>query len=170
MLLLAASALPLYAVTPDETLDDPVLEQRARHISQELRCVVCQNQTIDDSDAPLAKDLRLLVRDRLAAGDSDREVIDYVVERYGNFVLLKPPVQGNTLLLWLAPALCLLVAVAGYALYLRTQRRAEVAPLSLAEEARLAEILDAKPGTLEPPRPPDALAEPGGEPDLDRPQ
>ncbi|MEC9340476.1 MAG: cytochrome c-type biogenesis protein [Pseudomonadota bacterium] len=132
----------LWAVTPEELLSDPALEHRAREISQELRCVVCQNQTIDDSDAPLARDLRLLVRERLAAGDSDREVIDYVVERYGNFVLLKPPLQTNTLLLWVGPLACLAIGIAGYGVYLRTRRREEVAPLTLAEEARLAEILD----------------------------
>lgn len=118
------------AVTPDEMLKDPAMESRARTISQDLRCVVCQNQSIDDSNAPLAKDLRVLVRDRLLAGDSDKAVKDFIVARYGNFVLLKPPMQLNTLMLWLAPLLVLLAA--GFALlrYLRHQETvtAEAAP------------------------------------------
>ncbi len=115
------AALPVRAVTPDEILKDPAMEARARVISQDLRCVVCQNQSIDDSNAPLAKDLRVLVRDRLLAGDSDKAVKDFIVARYGNFVLLKPPMQLNTLLLWLAPLLVLLAA--GFALlrFLRHQ-------------------------------------------------
>lgn len=96
------------AVEPDEKLDDPVLEERARVISQGLRCVVCQNQTIDDSSAPLARDLRLIIRERLVAGDNDEEVVAFVVNRYGDFVLLKPPFQGETYLLWFGPALILL--------------------------------------------------------------
>src|SRR3954465_14965648 len=92
-----------FAVTPDELLKDPVLESRARALSGELRCMVCQNQSIDDSDAPLAKDLRLLVRERLVAGDSDAQVKDFLVERYGDFILLKPPLEWRTLVLWTAP-------------------------------------------------------------------
>ena len=99
------------AVNPDEMLADAALEQRARIISQDLRCLVCQNQSIDDSNAPLAKDLRIIVRERLVAGDSDRAVIDYVVARYGNYVLLKPPLQGDTALLWLAPFLIFATAL-----------------------------------------------------------
>ncbi|MCH7550979.1 MAG: cytochrome c-type biogenesis protein CcmH [Proteobacteria bacterium] len=95
---------PVWAVNPDEMLADPVLEKRAREISKVLRCLVCQNQSIDDSDAALAKDLRIIVRQRLTAGDSDGAVIDYVVARYGDFVLLKPPFKGATLVLWLGPA------------------------------------------------------------------
>ena len=113
------------AVTPDEMLKDPALESRAREISQHLRCVVCQNQSIDDSSAPLAHDLRVLVRDRLTAGDSDAQALDYIVARYGNFVLLKPPFQFNTLMLWLGPFLFL--ALAGFA-FLRAVRRQDVAP------------------------------------------
>lgn len=100
------------AVQPDEVLQDPALEARARDLSAELRCLVCQNQSIDESDAPLARDLRLLVRERLKAGDSNREVLDYVVARYGEFVLLRPPFAWHTLALWLAPLLVLLAAVA----------------------------------------------------------
>ena len=95
---------PAWAVNPDEMLADPLLEKRAREISKGLRCLVCQNQSIDDSDADLAKDLRIIVRERLTAGDSDGAVIDYVVARYGDFVLLKPPFKGTTLVLWLGPA------------------------------------------------------------------
>ena len=104
VLILAFAALdPAFAVEPDEVLDDPALEARARALSSELRCVVCQSESIDDSNAPLAKDLRLLVRERLRAGDSDAEVIAFIRARYGDYVLLKPPVQGNTLVLWLTP-------------------------------------------------------------------
>lgn len=108
------------AVTPDETLRDPALEARARTISQTLRCVVCQNQSIDDSNAPLAHDLRVLVRDRLKAGDSDDAALGFIVARYGNFVLLKPPVQGNTLLLWFGPLIFLLIAAALFRQFMRT--------------------------------------------------
>ena len=110
------------AVTPDEMLTDPALETRAREISQQLRCVVCQNQSIDNFNAPLAHDLRILVRDRLKAGDSDAQTLDYIVARYGNFVLLKPPMQLNTLFLWFGPFLILLLA--GYA-FVRVVRRQE---------------------------------------------
>jgi cytochrome c-type biogenesis protein CcmH len=102
---------PAFAVMPDEVLTDKNLEQRARVISQDLRCLVCQNQSIDDSDAPLAKDLRVIVRERLTAGDSDAQVKAYLTERFGNFVLLDPPVQANTLLLWLAPFMVLVLAL-----------------------------------------------------------
>lgn len=98
------------AVEPDEVLGDPALEQRARDISQHLRCVVCQSQSIDNSNAPLAKDMRILVRERLQAGDTDQEVFDYLVDRYGDYVLLKPPVQENTLFLWAAPIVVFLIA------------------------------------------------------------
>jgi cytochrome c-type biogenesis protein CcmH len=108
-----------HAVTPDEVLRDPELERRARTISQELRCVVCQNQSIDDSNAPLAHDLRVLVRERLVAGDSDEQARDFIVARYGNFVLLKPPMQLNTLALWVGPAFFVLVAAIGFGWHLR---------------------------------------------------
>ncbi len=106
--LLLTLLTPALAVTPDEMLKDPALEARARHLSQELRCMVCQNQSIDDSEAPLAHDLRVLVRDRLKAGDNDRQVLDYLVARYGEFVLLKPRFEPRTLLLWGLPPLALL--------------------------------------------------------------
>ena len=103
LVLLLMAATPAGAVLPDEMLADPVLEARARDISKNLRCLVCQNQSIDDSDADLAKDLRIIVRERLTAGDSDSAVVDYVVARYGDLVLLKPPFKGTTLVLWLGP-------------------------------------------------------------------
>jgi cytochrome c-type biogenesis protein CcmH len=131
-------ATPAAAVMPDEMLADPAQEQRARTISKDLRCVVCQNQSIDDSDAPLAKDLRLLVREQITLGKSDAEVRDYVVARYGNFVLLKPPVEGDTLLLWAGPFAVLILGGIGIALW---QRRRPVSaadtPLSDAERAEL---------------------------------
>jgi cytochrome c-type biogenesis protein CcmH len=140
-LLLPSSA---QAVQPDEVLPDPALEARARAISEGLRCLVCQNQSIDDSDAPLAKDLRLLVRERLKAGDSDQEIVDFVVARYGEFVLLKPRLSQHTLLLWLAtPAV---FAAALGLIWLAYRRRREAAqaqaPLSANEERRLKRLLD----------------------------
>lgn len=123
-LVLAASAAN--AVEPDEVLDDPALEARAREVSRELRCVVCQSQNIDDSNAPLAKDMRILVRERLAAGDTDEEVKAFLVERYGEYVLLKPPMREGAILLWLAPAL-VFAAAAGLAAFhlIRIAKRAE---------------------------------------------
>jgi cytochrome c-type biogenesis protein CcmH len=128
------------AVQPDEQLADPVLEARARDISAGLRCLVCQNQSIDDSDAPLARDLRILVRQQLMAGGSDKEVRDYLVARYGEFILLKPPFQTATLLLWLTP---LLVLLAGAAIAARRWRlsQATLERLSDEEEKQLARIL-----------------------------
>lgn len=111
--------ITVLAVEPDEVLDDPALEARAREIGRELRCVTCQSQSIDDSNAPLAKDLRLVVRERLLAGDSDEEVVAYVTDRYGDYVRLKPAVRGDTLLLWLTPALALAGAMAGAFFYFR---------------------------------------------------
>lgn len=110
LLLVLVWAVPALALTPDELLKDPVLEARARSLSAELRCLVCQNQSIDDSDAPLAKDLRTLIRQRLTQGDSDQQVMDFVVSRYGDFVLLKPRFTLKTLLLWATPFVVLLVA------------------------------------------------------------
>ena len=130
------------AAEPDELLDDPVLEERAEKIDEQLRCVVCQSQSIAESNAPLAKDLRLLVRERLVAGDTDKEVIAYVVERYGDYVLLKPPVQGNTLFLWGFPALALLAGAAGAFFFLRRPKPAPPAPLSDEEEAEVNRLLD----------------------------
>jgi cytochrome c-type biogenesis protein CcmH len=144
--LLGALLLPqaALAVAPDEMLKDPVLEQRARVLSQELRCMVCQNQSIDDSDAPLAKDLRLLVRERLVKGDSDRQVLDFLVERYGAFVLLKPPLEISTLLLWGLPPVTLLVGIV--ALFIMARRRKEVvldtAALSGDEQQRIRQLVE----------------------------
>jgi cytochrome c-type biogenesis protein CcmH len=134
---------PARAVMPDEQLADPRLEARARAIGGELRCVVCQNQTIDDSDAELARDLRIILRQRLTAGDNDRQAIDYIVQRYGSFVLLRPPFDGQTLVLWLGPLAALAAGGAGVALYLRRRGRAALAtpPLSEAERADLDRIL-----------------------------
>jgi cytochrome c-type biogenesis protein CcmH len=125
-----------FAVQPDEVLKDPVLEKRARTISAGLRCLVCQNQSIDDSDAQLAKDLRLLVRERLVAGDTDDEVENFLVQRYGEFVLLKPTFGTHTLLLWLTPALVLVLG--GLGAYAAMRRRPQPAAASLDEEERKA--------------------------------
>ncbi|MFZ1892687.1 MAG: cytochrome c-type biogenesis protein [Rhodoplanes sp.] len=136
------------AVQPDEMLPDPRLEQRARAISQELRCMVCQNQSIDDSDAPLAKDLRVLVRERLKAGDSDPQVIDYMVARYGEFVLLRPRFSWQTVALWLTPAIVLLAGGLGLLIALRRKRALSAAaapsPLTPDEERKLAELAKAE--------------------------
>jgi cytochrome c-type biogenesis protein CcmH len=129
------------AVTPDEQLADPKLEARARSISQELRCVVCQNQSIDDSNAPLAHDLRVILRERLAAGDSDGQAKAYLVARYGDFVLLKPPFQPDTWALWLGPLAVLAIGGAGAAAYIRSRARTVEAPLSADDEAKAAEML-----------------------------
>ena len=118
---------PSLAVDPSEILEDKVLETRARHISKGLRCIVCQNQSIDDSDAQLAGDLRLLVRERLVAGDSDQSVIDYIQSRYGDYVLLKPPVKGATAVLWLGPVVFALIGIFGIALYFRRQKKLQLA-------------------------------------------
>lgn len=129
------------AVLPSEQLSDPKLEARAMAITKDLRCVVCQNQSIDDSDAPLAHDLRVLVRERLSAGDTDEQARDYVVERYGNFVLLKPPVQANTLLLWLGPLIVLLLGGYGVWRYLSGRETAPAEPLREDERARAEALL-----------------------------
>lgn len=131
-----------HAVQPDEVLKDPALEQRARQISAGLRCMVCQNQSIDDSDAPLAKDLRLLVRERLQAGDTDQQVETYLVQRYGEFVLLKPTFGTHTLLLWLAPALVLVLGGIGAWTALRRRPQASAPTLDREEEAALKALLD----------------------------
>ena len=139
-------ATPAGAVQPDEMLADPGLEARARNLSRELRCMVCQNQSIDDSEAPLARDLRILVRERLKAGDTDRQVLDFLTARYGEFVLLKPPLAWHTALLWLAPAGVLLAGIV-VLVVLRRRMRGEKAshepPLSACEQERLAGLLAA---------------------------
>ena len=116
---LLVASMPCRAVQPEEMLQDAALEARARALGQDLRCVVCQNQSIDDSNAPLAHDLRVLLRERLQSGDSDQQAIDFIVARYGNFVLLKPPIHWNTLLLWSGPFLILLLAALGFGHYVR---------------------------------------------------
>ncbi len=144
MLILAALAVPANAVEPDEILPDARLEQRARTLSAELRCLVCQNQSIDDSNAPLARDLRLLVRERLKTGESDAEVMKFIVARYGDFVLLRPPVGTNTLLLWLGPPAMLLLTLLFLFVKVRRDRLArerKVEPLSTAETERLKSLL-----------------------------
>ena len=136
-----ALAAPARAVTPDEQLPDPRLEARARALSQELRCLVCQNQSIDDSNAPLAHDLRVILRERLAAGDTDAQAKAYLVTRYGDFVLLRPPFQPDTWALWLGPFAVLLAGGAGVALYVRGRSRAAAVPLSAQDEAEAAALL-----------------------------
>jgi cytochrome c-type biogenesis protein CcmH len=129
-------------VQPDEVLQNPALERRARDISARLRCLVCQNQSIDESDAPLAKDLRVLVRERLQAGVSDGDVEDFIVQRYGEFVLLKPTFGLHTALLWLGPLLVLCTGAAGLLVSLRNNRRNSPAPLSLEERAAVEALLN----------------------------
>jgi cytochrome c-type biogenesis protein CcmH len=133
---------PALAVQPDEVLDDPALEARARAISAELRCLVCQNQSIDDSDAPLARDLRILVRDRLQAGDSDADVFAYLVDRYGEFVLLRPTFSARNVLLWLTPLVALALGAFLAVRRLRARPAAAGAGLSREEEEALARILE----------------------------
>ena len=149
-LLFLVLAAPAFAVEPDEILDDPVLEARARELSKGLRCLVCQNQDIDSSNAELAKDLRILVRERLVAGDSDQQVLDYLVARYGDFVLLEPPFAPRTYLLWFGPLVLLLIGGAAVAFYFARQRRqpkpAGAAPLSAEEQERLERLLADKDG------------------------
>ena len=151
VLMTALAASSAYAVQPDEIMSDPVRESRARDLSRELRCMVCQNQSIDDSDAPLARDLRLLVRERIASGDSDSEVIDFLVARYGEFVLLKPRLKRHTLLLWLLPPLVLAGGV--LVLWAHGRRRSKSAAaedpsrfkLTADEAARLERLTAAEP-------------------------
>jgi len=146
VLTLILAAAPAFAVNPDEMLSDPALEARARTLSAELRCMVCQNQSIDDSNAELAKDLRLLVRERITDGDSDEQVLNYIVSRYGEFVLLKPRFSLRTLLLWGAPVL--LILAGGVSLIVFARKRAGKptgSKLTAEEQARLAELLDPTP-------------------------
>ena len=139
--LVAGQAL---AVLPDEVLKDPVLEARARHLSQDLRCLVCQNQSIDDSAAPLARDLRIIVRERLMRGDSDEQVVSFLVDRYGNYVLLKPPFQADTMFLWFGPAAFLLIAAGVSIFYFRARRPPDGtanAPLTETERLQLDKLV-----------------------------
>ena len=142
-LLLAEGTGPALAVEPDEVLDDPVLEARARELSKMLRCLVCQNENIDSSHAPLARDLRVILRERLSAGDTDAEAIDFLVARYGDFVLLMPPVQKNTMILWLAPFLFIIFGIAGVMVYMRNAGIVgREADLTNEDTRRLAELMD----------------------------
>jgi len=145
ILILFLWVTPAFAVQPNEVLDDPELEQRARDISKELRCLVCQNESIDDSNATLARDLRLLVRERLVAGDSDEATVSYIVDRYGEFVLLRPLIGGKNLILWLAAPVLLVLGLIGTVLMIRSRAQAShVQPqaLSKGETARLKDLLD----------------------------
>ncbi len=142
-LLVSASA---WAVEPDEMLSDPAQEARAREVGQELRCLVCQNQAIDDSNAPLARDLRILVRERIKAGDSNTQVMDFVVARYGDYVRLRPPMRTETYLLWFSPALLLAIALGAVLVTLRRRKSvSRTAPLDEDERARLDKILNGGP-------------------------
>jgi len=146
-ILLAASfvvlALPAFAVEPSEMLKNPALEARARAVGQELRCLVCQNESIDESHADLAHDLRVLLRQRIAAGDTDQQAIDFIVRRYGDFVLLKPPVEPATWLLWFGPAVLLVLGAAGAFIFVRRRNAGarEPPPLTPAERQRLDALL-----------------------------
>lgn len=143
--LLMLFAQPGLAVRPDEIMDDPAMEKRAREISKDIRCVVCQNQSIDDSDAGLARDLRVLIRERLSEGDSNAEVRDYLVARYGEFVLLNPPMRMGTLVLWIAPAVLVLLGALAVFFWFRGLGKRGPTPgaaLSADEEARLSALLD----------------------------
>lgn len=147
LLSLLLAPMPVASLQPDEILENPELEARARAISKGLRCVVCQNQSIDDSAAPLARDLRILVRERVLAGDTEQEVFDFVVSRYGNFVLLRPPVQINTLALWAGPIGFLLLAIGCSWYYFLVRRRTalpEDEPFSDEEKALLKSILGSR--------------------------
>ena len=140
--IVAALAAPALAVNPEEILDDPRLEERARDISAGLRCLVCQNQSIDDSDAELARDLRILVRDRLVAGDTNDEVVAYVVDRYGEFVLLRPRISGRNAVLWATPIVILLLGGTAALAFARRQSRSTAgAELTADEQARVAKLL-----------------------------
>ena len=133
---------PAFAVEPDEVLSDPALEARARALSKTLRCMVCQNQSIDDSNAPLARDLRILVRERLKAGDTDAEVREFLVARYGEFVLLEPRISSHTIVLWAAPGFVLVLGLLGIALWIRRRPPAAPAPLTSEEKQRLSKLTE----------------------------
>jgi cytochrome c-type biogenesis protein CcmH len=145
LLLALVAASPSWAVQPDEMLADPALEARARTLSKELRCMVCQNESIDESEAPLAHDLRVLVRERLKAGDRDQQILDFLVSRYGEFVLLKPRLAWRTAALWGTPPAILLIGIVMIVVVMRRRSTApislEIKNLSATEEARVAEIL-----------------------------
>jgi len=144
ILVLCLIATPVFSVQPEEVLDDPVLEERARELSKELRCLICRNENIDSSNADIAKDLRLLVRERLVAGDTDDEAMAFIVDRYGEYVLLKPPFSAKNAVLYLAGPFLLLLGLGVSAAYIRrrSRLRSTADPLSDAESKRLAELLD----------------------------
>ena len=139
-------AVAAHAVQPDEVLKDPALEARARELSKDIRCLVCQNQSIDDSNADLARDLRVLVRERLTQGESNDQVMDYLVKRYGDFVLLRPPVKASTYLLWYGPIIIFIMGALGLFMFFRRRRAAPVmmAALSEDEQQRIEELLGSK--------------------------
>jgi cytochrome c-type biogenesis protein CcmH len=144
LMLTAIASSKSLAVQPGEMLKDPKLEARARELSRELRCMVCQNQSIDESDAPLARDLRLLVRERLTEGDTDRQVLDFLVARYGEFVLLKPPLESKSIILWGLPPVALLAGAIGLFFAVRRRRTGQLEPaaLSTEERSRLSTLVD----------------------------
>lgn len=144
LILLLCFTVAAHAVEPDEVLPDAAQESRARALTAELRCVVCQNESVDASNAPLAKDIRVLVRERIQAGDSDQEVRDYIVARYGEFVLLRPPLSANTILLWFGPVVLLAGGLALAFFYVRRLNRTPrvVTPLSAAEEDAVKRIIE----------------------------
>jgi cytochrome c-type biogenesis protein CcmH len=141
---------PVFAVQPDEILSDPALESRARHLSRELRCMVCQNESIDESNAPLAKDLRVLVRERLVAGDSDGQVIEYLVARYGDFVLLRPRFSAQNAVLWATPIVVLVLGgmLVAASMSRRRGTAADASPLTPEEETRVKALLDRDGGEI----------------------
>lgn len=145
ILVLLLMAAPVWAVQPDEVLDDPVLEERAREMSKDLRCLVCRNESIDESNAELARELRILVRERLVAGDTNEQAMNYIVDRYGEYVLLRPQTGGSNMVLWLAGPAMLFLALLTAVFYLRGRAKAPRTAekkLSDDEQARLKEILD----------------------------
>jgi cytochrome c-type biogenesis protein CcmH len=144
LVLAAMASSTSLAVQPEEMLKDPKLEARARELSRELRCMVCQNQSIDESEAPLARDLRLLVRERLTKGDTDQQVLDFLVVRYGEFVLLKPPLESRTIILWALPPVALLAGAVGLFFAVRRRRTVQLEPatLSIEERRRLSTLVD----------------------------
>jgi len=144
LLLATIASSSSLAVQPDEMLKDPNLEARARELSRELRCMVCQNQSIDDSEAPLARDLRLLVRERLTKGDTNQQVLDFLVARYGEFVLLKPPLESRTIILWTLPPIALLAGAIGLFFAGRRRRLGQLEPATLSneEQRRLSTLVD----------------------------
>jgi len=145
LIILIALAGPGLAVQPDEILPDPAQESRARALSAEIRCLVCQNQSIDDSDASLARDLRLLVREQITAGKTDQGIRDFLVARYGDFVLLKPPVKASTFLLWFGPLIVFAIGLIGLIVFFRSRSRGATAPatfLNTDEQARVERLLD----------------------------